>query len=147
MRNTEPAADRRYCHRLRRQVRTFRVDLARKQWCDFWHHHFDMRGLGNRSWRLRRLHLSALIQALGRVRHELETQERPYQLFAIIDIADAGGDGLFVHTPNPNGTPFPCDLEGRELRAVPRQLAGQVDLARYRVLMAASGRSFYVLPR
>jgi hypothetical protein len=147
MTKTASVVDGRYRHQLRREARGFRVDLERKQWCDLWHHHFDMDGHGNGSWRLRRLHVSALMQAMSRARLELHRQGRLHQLFAYIDAEDAGQDALYVHTENPNGTAFPCELTGRDLRAVPPLLAGQVNLDRYRVLAAEDGRTYYVFPR
>lgn len=147
MRKPEPTADSRYRHQLRRKVRAFRVDLDRKQWCDLWHQHFDMDAVGDGSWRLRRLHISALMQALGHARRELQAQGQRHQLFACINIGESGQDALYVHTENPNGTPFPCELKGRELRAVPGLMAGHVDIERYRLLLAEGGRHYYVLPR
>ena len=123
------------------------MDLGRKRWCDLWHQHFDMDGLGDTSWGLRRLHISALMQALVRARHELQTQRLPYQLFAYIDRDESGQDALYVHTENPNGTSFPCELIGRELQTVPALLAGLVAIDRYRVLLAQGGRHYYVSPR
>lgn len=130
-----------------RKVRAFRVNLDRKRWCDLWHEHFDTNSRGDMSWRLRRLHISPLMQALGRAHHELQDQGRAHQVFAYVDGDESGQDALYVHTENPNGTPFPCELNGRELQIVPTLLAGHVNIDRYRVLLTEGGRHYCVLPR
>jgi hypothetical protein len=121
-----------YYRRLFREARQFRVNLRDKQWCDLWHQHFDWRGYGNHSHADHRHHLRALFLAFERARRELATQPIPHQIFLYISAGDAGSNALYVHTANPNGTPFPRAFSGvRELRHVPGLLRGLCNTEHY----------------
>src|SRR2546423_6109307 len=104
--------DREYYRKLRRKAVRFRVNLAAKAWCDVWHQHFAWHGKGNESGLDRRKHVSAVLAALRRARAELSGSSQAHQLFALVHPHNSGDDGVFVHTPNPNGTPFPHEFEG-----------------------------------
>lgn len=132
-----------YYFYLHRKTRNFRVDLAEKKWCDLWHQHFDWEGFGDLGWVHRRRHISALLVALSRARDELALSTKPYQLFASINIGDAGSDAVYVHTENPNGTEFPITHTGQALVSLPPLLAGRIDLERYRVFAESSGKERY----
>ncbi len=139
-----------YYRQLRRKARTFRVDLARKQWCDLWHVHFDWDGIGNDSVIDRKKHFSALFYAFRLAQLELASQPIPYQVFINISLQDSASDALYVHTPNPNLTEFPIPLEGGvHLADVPRLLRGHVDLKRHKILVKREGKeAFYtVIPK
>lgn len=124
-----------YYRQLRRKVRTFRVDLPKKKWCDLWHDHFDWNGVGNHSAIDRKKHLSALFYAFRLAQRELAAQSIPYQIFLNISCLDSGSDALYVHTPNPNSTEFPIVFEGGiYLTDVPPLLMGGVDLNCYHIL-------------
>jgi hypothetical protein len=130
----------RYYFDLKRKTRTFNVALEDKQWCDLWHQHFDWKGLGDKGWLHRRRHLTALLVALVRARQELKSANLPHQLFAIVHPRDSGSDAIYVHTENPNSTPFPITHTGQEVESLPSLLASRVDLSQYRVLSYGSGR-------
>jgi len=146
-RPTEPDAD--YYARLWREARSYRVDMARKRWCDLSHQHFDWEGFGDRSWRDRRRHLAVLLSAFRRAQVELSRFQGEYQLFASITPGDSGSDAVYVHTPNPNGTPFPMESNGERIYQLPSLLAGRIDLTRYRVFRYGNGPSatFTVFPK
>lgn len=65
----------------------------------------------------------------------------PYQVFASVTPADSASDAVFVHTPNPNQTPFPMTPLGDRTWCLPPLLAGRIDLSRYRVFRYGSGPS------
>lgn len=135
MRASRP--DHLYYFKLQREARSFRVDLARKQWCDHWHTHFDWDGFGNMGWAHRRRHLNALLVALGRARRELATCGMPCQLFATVHPRSSTDDAVYVHTENPNGSPFPLDFGyATPLSVLPPLLSGKVSSNHYSVLKA-----------
>jgi hypothetical protein len=143
---TEPGPDRSYYRRLSREVRKFEVDLPAKKWCDLWHTHFDWDGYGDRGWLDRRRHLRALFVALTRARRELAAQSIPYQLFAAVYPASSSDDALYVHTENPNSTPFPFEFPDTQPTAgLPPLLATFVDPRRYRVLKSNGSRGICYL--
>lgn len=143
----QPDAD--YYASLWREARSYRVDMARKRWCDFSHQHFDWEGFGDRSWRDRRRHLAVLLKAFRRAQVELSSFRGEYQLFASITPGDSGGDAVYVHTPNPNGTPFPMVPNGERISQLPPLLAGRIDMMRYQVFRYGHGPSatFTILPK
>ena len=143
-----PAAG--YYRQLFAKARQYCVDLPAKQWCDFWHEHFDWCGYGNHSHADRRRHLRALFMAFERATRELAAQPMPHQLFLNISRRDAGCDALYVHTANPNGTPFPHDFAGsRTTRHTPGLLRGLYDPHRHhlRIQRTLEDTWYIVLPR
>jgi hypothetical protein len=124
-----------------RKARTYRVNMARKGWCDLWHQHFDWDGAGNASWRDRRRHLAVLLHAFRRAQAELASFHGEHQVFAIVTPSDSASDAVYVHTPNPNGTPFPVEPFGERVWSLPPLLAGRLDMRRYEVFGAGAGAS------
>lgn len=142
--------DRDYYRRLRRRSDNFRVDLAAKVWCDLWHTHFDWKGFGDLGWVHRRRHLNALLRALAHARTELAVASVPHQLFALVHPGSSADDALYVHTPNPNGTEFPCAFSSATpISELPPLLVGRVDLSKYSVLLQRDGDepSYVIQPR
>jgi len=123
--------------------------MARKRWCDYSHQHFDWEGFGDRTWRDRRRHLAVLLTAFRRAQVELSRFPGEYQLFASITPGDSGGDAVYVHTPNPNGTPYPMVPNGERISQLPSLLAGRIDMTRYQVFRYGHGPSatFTILPK
>jgi len=142
--------ERSYYRKLRKKSATYSVNLPAKQWCDMHHEHFDWDGKGNDSRFNRVRHLNAHLRALRNARLELERQSRPYQLFGCIDLAESQNDAVFVHTPNPNSTPFPAELGCSPQEAVaPPILRCRVDRQRYQVFrsVARGSQVFFLVPR
>ena len=136
-----PYPDRHYYRRLRNRSDAFRVDLAAKQWCDLWHTHFDWEGFGNLGWIHRRRHLNALLRALSRARAELSTVTCACQLFALVHPKSSADDAIYVHTENPNGTEFPCQLPNAvPVDQLPTLLAGRIDSSLYQVFRQGHGK-------
>jgi hypothetical protein len=115
--------------------------MARKRWCDYSHQHFDWDGFGNRSWLDRRRHFAALLHAFRRAQVELSTYPGEYQVFVCVTPDDSASDAVYIHTPNPNKTPFPMVPLGEQVTNLPSLLASRLDLTRYRVFRHGSGAS------
>jgi hypothetical protein len=124
-----------------RNARRYKVDMARKRWCDLSHQHLDWDGFGNTSWRDRRRHLAALLHAFRRAQVELASFSGEYQLFVSVTPDDSGNDAVYIHTPNPNQTPFPMVPLGERVSNLPSLLAGRIDKERYEVFRYGSGAS------
>jgi hypothetical protein len=138
----------RYYFDLKRKTNSFKVELGAKQWCDLWHQHFDWKGFGDTGWLHRRRHLSALLVALSRARQELTNAGIPYQVFASVHPNDSGSDAIYVHTENPNGTPFPIVHTGEIVTTLPSLLTSRLCLTRHQVFAYGKGkeRSFIIAP-
>jgi hypothetical protein len=134
-----PKPNARYYFKLFQKSRRYRVDLVAKKWCDMSHQHFDWYGLGNDGWIHSKRHLTALLVALVQATNELAKSNQQYQLFAVVHICDRGGDAIYVHTENPNGTNFPVTFPGKRIDVVPCLLAGRVDLCKYNVYEYGEG--------
>lgn len=130
-----------YYKQMWKKARSYQVGMAKKVWCDYSHQHLDWNGLGNRSWLDRRRHLAALLHAFNRAQRELLGFSGPYQVFASVTPADSASDAVYVHTPNPNGTPFPMKPLGVRVSSLPPLLAGRIDPSRYEVFRHGSGPS------
>jgi hypothetical protein len=141
-----PVPNTRYYYRLTQKSRRYRVNLEEKEWCDMSHQHFDWYGLGNSSWLHSRRHLTALLVALVQATKELANSNQPYQLFVIVNLEDRGGDAVFVHTKNPNGTDFPVTFPGKRIDVLPSLLAGRLDLCKYNLYVygEAEDRSYTI---
>jgi hypothetical protein len=83
------------------------LDLDPPCWWDFWHYHADWPGWGNLGWRYRLEHLRALTVVFRKVLEASPSIPVPFQTWMSLDVDDAGYDGVFVHTPNPNRSNFP----------------------------------------
>jgi hypothetical protein len=139
----------RYYSRLREKARTFTLDLQRDHWYDFWHEHFDRFGYSRRNCRVRAQHLSALFSAFRRVIAQLASATGPVQVFvSIAPESEAEQDALYVHTPNPNGTPFPHPFENVSWGASPPPLVRRFvenESWQVGVLTAADGQQWWVV--
>jgi hypothetical protein len=136
-----------YYARIWRKARSYKVDMASKRWCDLWHRHFDWDGAGNESWRDRRRHLSVLLHAFRRAQAELMGFHGDHQVFALVTPSDSASDAVYVHTPNPNGTPFPMVPFGKRILTLPPLLAGRIDMARYQVFRSSGEPDTYTIMR
>jgi hypothetical protein len=120
--------------RLMGEARGFRVNMARKKWCDLWHMHLDWNGEGKASVHIHREFIRAHFVAFRNARRELVRHGTPYQLFLAIYPSDPESDALYVHTENPQ-TPFPHDFgEVAEVTTIPWLLRHFVDPAVHQLL-------------
>lgn len=98
----------RYYRKLSKWADSFKLDLGGpNDWYDFWHHHVDWQGRGNRSGRERNLHLAALFTAFENTLKQLQNYKEPYQIWLSFTVRNAYQNTLFFHTPNPNEQNFP----------------------------------------
>jgi hypothetical protein len=103
---------RRYFRRVLSHAREFRLEVDGDAWWDYWHYHADWPGWGNRCWKYRKFHLEALSVVFQHCAQAFRQYPNPFQLWIFICGGDAGHDGVFVHTPNPNRDDFPYMPQG-----------------------------------
>lgn len=111
---------RKYFRRVLRDAEAFRVDLDPPFWWDFWHYHADWRGWGNLGWKYRLEHLRALTIVFRKVLEASPSIPVPFQTWIYLYPADAGQDGVYIHTPNPNRANFPFNLNAAAREAQER---------------------------
>ena len=143
-------ADRDYYRKLTTKSRTFTLRKDQKKWCDFYHAHFDWDGKGNEDRTQRVRHLNALFRALRRAEAELRNYALPFQLFAYVDLRDSASDALYIHTPNPNQSPFPIPIDEISFPAhVPAIIGARMDFTKYEIrrLNDKSQLVFYVVAK
>ena|SRR5688572_17580 len=106
---------RRYYRGLERRAARFSFDLSAGNWFDLHHTHFDWVGHGRRGTRHRRRHLTALFTAFRRVVDQARASGRPLQVWlSVAADHEVEQDALYLHSANPNGTPFPYPFSGVE---------------------------------
>jgi hypothetical protein len=101
---------RKYFRKVARRAEAFRVDLNPPCWWDFWHYHADWPGWGNLGWRYRLEHLRALAVVFRRVLEASPSIPVPFQTYIFVYARDAGQDGVYIHSPNPNEPNFPLNV-------------------------------------
>ncbi|MBV8620789.1 MAG: hypothetical protein JOY84_18130 [Curvibacter sp.] len=148
-RSIKKTPDEYYYYGLKKRLRRFKVDIQKRKWFDLWHEHPDFEGFGDLSWRHKRRHLSMLLRTLTKARIELQNSGMQYQIFAAVYTNESANNAVYVHTPNPNGSQFPCELSGTPLDAMPMLLAGRVDPMRYQVLaiQGVGGTTYVIQPQ
>lgn len=124
-----------------------RLDI--KSWFDYWHTHVDWKGKGNRCPESRRRVIEigyGLLQVLEQ--RNLGRQD-PLQRWMTV-AENAADDAVWMHSPNPNGTPFPHDFAGVEWDFSDHEVLNElVDLRLYRIgrICHASGTLYVVVAR
>lgn len=94
----------------RMAMRDLEIRDVEKGWFDLWHTHLDWRSKGNRFPESRKFVALITYRLLLHAEKLSESRKEPIQVFASI-CEDTGSNAVYLHTPNPNGTPFPCDLK------------------------------------
>src|SRR5262245_22638674 len=136
----------RYYRSLQRCIDTFTID---EEWCDFWHQHVDRDGEGDRRWAERRRHLLAEFALLQRAAQITRSWSLPHQVWLQIYPADSWEDGLWIHTPNPQGNAFPFTFDGVDWAApLPERLLPIFDSSTLEFGRSDERRTiFWVRPR
>jgi hypothetical protein len=108
-------ADRRY---LKKMTRYWAAEEARatvalqdalaSEWFDYWHTHLDWKGRGNRHGSDRTAVAAALLRLLERA---VACRRQDTQCWVVL-APDSGQSALFLHSPNPQGTPWPHPFDG-----------------------------------
>ncbi len=113
------------------RARLDRLDFT--TWFDLWHTHPDLRSKGNRCTE-NRASVAEITYRLLRYSEQLSvTRGSLIQVFATIS-ADTGSKAVYVHTANPNGTPFPHPLDNVRWGVdTPPELSSAIDLAIHEV--------------
>ncbi|GAB2539775.1 hypothetical protein [Spirosoma aerophilum] len=84
-------------------------------WFDNWHLHFDWKGYGNHSPKKRKPHLDKLFRHFELLIDRTKKLKNDFQLYTILLDFDSSSDALFLHTPNPNKSPFPFEMSNLQL--------------------------------
>lgn len=82
--------------------------VLESEWFDYWHTHLDWMGRGNR-------HVSdriAVAAGLLRLLERAVTSGREDVQCWVTLAPDTGQSALFLHSPNPRGTPWPYPFDG-----------------------------------
>jgi len=105
----------RYYRNLLRENVSFTLELGgANDWYDFWHRHFDWRGLGNNGGRARNEHIKSAFTTFLSVLEQLKEYKKPYQVWLSFSEHESDQDALYFHTPNPNENNFPYLFEDYE---------------------------------
>ena len=79
-----------------------------KSWFDLWHTHLDWKSKAGRA----RTQVSQLTYKIRLQAEELATtRSESIQLWATV-CEDTGNNAIYVHSQNPNGTPYPYPFDG-----------------------------------
>lgn len=78
------------------------------EWFDYWHTHLDWKGRGNRHQTDR---ASVAVALLRLLQQAVSTHREDVQCWVML-APDTGDSALFLHSRNPQGTPWPHPFEG-----------------------------------
>lgn len=82
--------------------------VLESEWFDYWHTHLDWMGRGNRHISDR----SAVAAGLLRLLERVASSEREHVQCWVTLAPDTCQSALFLHSPNPQGTPWPHPFDG-----------------------------------
>jgi len=132
--------DRRYEKRMvrywaemeRKACRSFGA-LDMTSWFDLWHAHPDWRGKGNRGHENRLASIQLGYSLLKKAEDLARGAPKPIQSWLAV-CPNSRDDGVYLHSENSNGTPFPYPFEGVEWGASDHPaLNAIVDTERHRI--------------
>lgn len=147
--------DRRYKKRMEvywvreKQRSIASIDLLDfNSWFDEWHTHPDWKAKGNRFGESRALVAKHTYELLYYAETRAKSRANDIQLWATI-CRDTRDNAVYVHTKNPNGTPYPYAFEGVQWGIdMPEELRGVVDLTSHEIGKASySGEDVYFIRR
>ena len=102
---------RKYYRNLEKSFNVENLDFdGEKTFFDFYHFHIDNTGLGNRNWKSRKQHLDALFSIAETIEKKLVDFKKPFQYWIEVFDHDSYDDAIYIHTENPNESPFPTSL-------------------------------------
>lgn len=72
---------RRYFRNLKKEqnLDAYDLDFSDDSWFDFWHTHLDYDGYGNRSLKIRKIHIKSLFILTNNLNEKLKEWGHPYQ--------------------------------------------------------------------
>lgn len=108
--------DRRYIKKMERywarEIEKTRSQISARDfssWFDFWHTHPDWKGKGNKNSETK-IWITNITYELLKFTEELtESESNRLQVWATI-CENTGTNAIYVHSKNPNETPFPFDF-------------------------------------
>lgn len=95
-----------YWHRAKKKAIAGLERLNFSTWFDFWHTHPDWYSKGNRFPENRAMVAKITYELLCYAEKLSQLRSEPIQIFATI-CEDTASNAVYIHTENPNGTPFP----------------------------------------
>ena len=118
-------------------------------WFDMWHTHVDWDGDGSTSRMYRYAQLRTLFRLFRRIQATVKCKQFNAQVFAVVTECEPGQDAVFIHSANPNSTPYPYwPTDARWLDSLPSWLATHVAIERYHVgLQVWNGKKSYFIQR
>lgn len=88
------------------------LDTSPAAWYDLWHTHVDWDGRGNTDPEYRAASIATLFRILESPVAQSRDLHCPSNVWLLYVPGTAEDDSIYVHTPNPNGTPFPYAFAG-----------------------------------
>jgi hypothetical protein len=82
--------------------------VLESEWFDYWHTHLDWKGRGNRHVSDRTTVAAGLLRLLKRA---VSSEREDVQCWVML-AQDTGQSALYLHSPNPQGTPWPHPFDG-----------------------------------
>ena len=131
----------RYIAQRERALFTLLETLDWEEWFDLWHCHID---LECKAGRVREWIDQATYRLLRRAEALSATRQGRVQVFAILS-ENTGDSALYVHTENPQQTPFPVEFQDVDWEVEPPpHLAGMIE-SHHQVGRARPPRSDYFI--
>lgn len=123
----------RYWRAMDRSAHRSLASLDFEGWFDFWHTHLDWKGKGNR-FRENRAAEIRLGYKLFEAAHALSTSASKQIQVWLTVCPNSLDDAVYLHSENPNGTPFPYEFDGVQWGSVEQSVINEVvDKAIYRI--------------
>lgn len=88
-----------------REIHSLDID----SWFDYWHTHPDWNFKGNRSNEMKAWVASITIDLLGVIEDVTESESSRLQVWATL-CENTGDNAIYIHSENPNGTPYPHEF-------------------------------------
>jgi hypothetical protein len=110
---------------VREQTDSVELKTSPDAWYDLWHTHVDWDGLGNSDAEFRKQSLAKLFRLFESLLEQAQRLPGPSNVWLLYVPGNSEDDSVYVHTPNPNGTPFPYEFEGVSWGVQPPQALAQ----------------------
>lgn len=101
----------RYWDKMRDRALRSLSNLDTTGWFDYWHCHIDWQAKGDKEPENRERAIELGYEVLKMAGEIASKVKGPIQYWWFIH-ESSGEDAVYLHTPNNNGSPFPCDFEG-----------------------------------
>ena len=91
---------------------SFELSSDPSAWYDLWHTHVDWDGVGDADVSARQRFIATLFALFERAVDQTSQWDRPSNVWVLFHPNSSADDALYVHTQNPNSTPFPYEFKG-----------------------------------